>query len=144
MPSQGVKEVTGKGIAMATKSHIHLSRREQQIMDVVYRRGRASVSEVHKAMPHPPSYSAVRATMRILEEKGHLKHRKLGNKYIYLPTRSRREAGHSAVRRLLQTFFDGRPEQAVAALLDASNPAPSDEQLDRLAELIKKTRKEGR
>ena len=144
MPPQDVEEVTGKGIAMAAKSHIHLSRREQQIMDIVYQRGRASVAEVHKALPHPPSYSAVRATMRILEEKGHLKHRKAGNKYIYMPTRSRREAGISAVHRLLRTFFDGRPEQVVAALFDASEPALSDEQISRLVELIKKIGKEGR
>jgi len=129
---------------MAAKSHIHLSRREQQIMDIVYQRGRASVAEVHKAMPHPPSYSAVRATMRILEEKGHLKHRKVGNKYIYLPTRSRREASHSALQRLLRTFFDGEPEQAVAALFDGSEPALSEQQISRLVELIKKIRKEGR
>ncbi len=74
---------------MATKSHIHLSRREQQIMDVVYRHGRASVAEVHKVMPHPPSYSAVRATMRILEEKGHLKHRTCGGEHCSVNRKAR-------------------------------------------------------
>lgn len=129
---------------MAGKPETHLSRRERQIMDVVYARGRASVAEVHEALPDRPSYSAVRALMRILEEKGHLKHVAAGARYIYLPTRSRREASRSAMRRLLQTFFGGSTEQALAALLDAAPNGPSDEELDRLARLIDQARKEGR
>ena len=129
---------------MARPSAAHLSRRERQIMDIIYRRGHASVSEVLGDMEDPPSYSAVRALMRILEEKGHLKHRKEGNKYIYLPTRSRREASNSATRRLLETFFDGSTAKAVAALLEVSDLQPGDKELDRLAEMIEKARKEGR
>jgi len=121
-----------------------LSRRERQIMDIIYRRGRASVSEVLEEMADPPSYSAVRATMGILEDKGHLNHEKEGPRYVYLPTVSRRKASSSAVRQLLNTFFDGSVEQAVAALLSASESELSDEELDRLARLIRGARKEGR
>ena len=129
---------------MTAKPESHLSRRERQIMDIIYPRGRASVAEVHQAMPDPPSYSAVRALMRILEDKGHLKHTAEGNKYIYLPTRSRRQASRSAARRLLQTFFDGSTEQALAALLEVSPSGPTQEELERLARVIDKARKEGR
>jgi len=122
----------------------HLSRRERQIMDIIYARKRASVAEVHQSMPAPPSYSSVRALMRILEEKGHLKHKAEGNRYVYLPTRSREAASKSAVRRLLRTFFDGSTERAVAALLAASDAKPTHEELDRLTRLIEKARKEGR
>ena len=129
---------------MPARSEVHLSRRERQIMDIMYARGRASVSEVHETIPDAPSYSAVRALMRILEEKGHLKHETQGNRYIYLPTRSRKEASRSAVHRLLQTFFDGSREQALAALLAVSPSRPTPEELDRLAKLIEDARKEGR
>jgi predicted transcriptional regulator len=121
-----------------------LSRRERQIMDIIYRRGRASVSEVLEEMPDPPSYSSARATMGILESKGHLKHEKEGPRYVYSPTVSRRKASSSAVRQLLSTFFDGSVERAVAALLSASESELSDEELDRLARLIRDARKEGR
>ena len=121
-----------------------LSRRERQIMEIIYRRGRASVSEVLEDMPDPPSYSSARATMGILEKKGHLKHEKEGPRYVYLPTVSRRKASSSAVRQLLNTFFDGSVERAVAALLSASESELSDEELDRLARLIRGARKEGR
>ena len=113
-------------------------------MDVIYACGQASVADVHRAIPDAPSYSAVRTVMNILEEKGHLRHRREGRKYIYLPTRSRTEASRSAVRRLLRTFFNGSTEQAVAALLDVSDPGPTQEELDRLAELIEQAKKEGR
>jgi len=129
---------------MPAKSESHLSRRERQIMDIIYARGSASVSQVRKAMPNAPSYSAVRALMGILEDKGHLKHRTEGNKYVYLPTRSRKEASRSALRRLLWTFFNGSAEQALAALLDVSRSGPDSQELDRLAKLIEKARKEGR
>jgi len=129
---------------MAKKSHINLSRRERQIMDVIYRLGRASVADVMGELPDPPSYSAVRALLRVLEEKGHLKHKKEGARYIYLPTRPRHNAGRSALRRILQTFYDGSTEKAVAALLDASDSKLSPEELDRLSRLIEEARREGR
>ncbi|MDY7011367.1 MAG: BlaI/MecI/CopY family transcriptional regulator [Planctomycetota bacterium] len=129
---------------MSARSDIHLSRRERQIMDIVYRRGQASAAEVHADLTDRPSYSAVRAMLRILEEKGLLKHTKTGNKYIYLPMRSRKDAGKSAVRRLLRTFFDGSAEKAVVALLGASDIKISEEQLDRLMELIRKADSEER
>jgi len=129
---------------MAGKSEIHLSRRERQIMDIVFRRGQASAAEVHRDLPDRPSYSAVRATLRILEEKGHLTHKKAGARYIYAPTRPRREASRSALRRVVETFFDGSLEKAVAALLDRSAVNISPEELDRVAKLIDQARKEGR
>jgi len=129
---------------MAKRSHINLSRRERQIMDVIYRLGRASVADVMGELPDPPSYSAVRALLRVLEEKGHLKHKKEGARYIYLPTRPRHNAGRSALRRILQTFYDGSTEKAVAALLDASDSKLSPEELDRLSRLIEEARREGR
>src|SRR5215469_7132369 len=95
-----------------------LSRRERQIMDILYRRGKSSASEVREAMPDPPSYSAVRAMLRILEEKSHVKHQAEGLKYVYLPTLAREKAKRSAVKHLVETFFKDSPEQVVAALLD--------------------------
>ena len=125
---------------MPAKTEAHLSRRERQIMDIIYARGQASVRQVRLAMDDPPSYSAVRALLRILEDKGRLKHKAEGNRYIYLPTRSRKDASRSAVRRLLRTFFDGSTEQALAALLDVSGARPTAEELDRLARLIENAR----
>ena len=127
---------------MPVKSDIHLSKRERQIMDAVYARGAASVAQVRQAMPYPPGYSSVRALMRILEAKGHLRHDVQGNRYVYRPRRSRRDAARSAARRLLRTFFDGSAERAVAALLDAADTPPGREELDRLARLIDDARKE--
>ena len=129
---------------MATDLALHLTRRERQIMDIIYQRGKASSAEVMAELPDPPTYSAVRTHLRILEEKGHLKHRKEGARYVYLPTRSRRTASHSAVKRLLQTFFDGSVEKAVAALLSASDSNVSPEELDRLSLLIEEAKSEGR
>lgn len=113
-------------------------------MDIVYAMGKASVADVCQAMADPPSYSAVRALMRILEEKGHLKHKAEGNRYIYLPTRSRRDASRSAMQRMLQTFFDGSAEQALVALLKARVDSPGSDELARMAKLIDQARKEGR
>ena len=126
------------------KSEVHLSRRERQIMDIVYQHGAVSVADVVEGLPDPPSYSAVRALLRILEEKGHLKHRKEGLRYIYLPRRSRSSAARAALRRTMNTFFDGSTTQAVAALLDVSDTDLSEEDLDELARMIAKARKEGR
>lgn len=120
-----------------------LSRREQQIMDIVYARGEASAAEIHADLPDPPSYSAVRALLAILMEKGHLKHRSEKGRYIYAPTRRRAQAGRSALRRVLDTFFDGSLEKAVAALLAGADAKLSEEELKRLAQLIQEARKEG-
>lgn len=121
-----------------------LSRREREIMDVIYRRGRATVADVRAALADPPSYSAVRALLRVLEEKGHLTHEQDGPRYVFLPTVSRDRARRSALRQLLATFFDDSPEQAVAALLDVSASRLTDDELDRLAALIGQARGEGR
>ena len=119
-----------------------LSRRERQLMDIVYERGQATAAEVAAALPDPPSYSAVRAMLRILETKGHLRHEADGVRYVYLPTVPRDQASRSALRGLVRTFFDGSTTQAVAALLDQSRL--SDAELERLAHLIDEARKEGR
>ncbi|MGD8362212.1 MAG: BlaI/MecI/CopY family transcriptional regulator [Gemmatimonadota bacterium] len=129
---------------MPDSSHLDLSRRERQIMDVIYARGSATVRDVLDAMPDPPGYSAVRAMLRILEEKGHLEHRQDGPRYVYEPVVPREEARESALKRLLGTFFDGSTERAVAALLDLSSADLGQEELDRLAAMIEVARKEGR
>jgi predicted transcriptional regulator len=121
-----------------------LSRRERQIMDAIYRRGQATVAEVLEDMPDPPSYSAVRAMLRVLEEKGHLQHVQQGPRYVFLPTVPRDQARRSALRQLVRTFFDGSTEQTVAALLDLSDTKLSDAELKRLSRLIDQARKEGR
>jgi predicted transcriptional regulator len=119
-----------------------LSRRERQIMDVIYARGRATAAEVTAALPDPPSYSAVRALLRILEQKGHLRHEEDGPRYVFLPTVSRDRARRSALRNLVRTFFDGSPAQAAAALIDQADLSEAD--VARLAAMIEKARKEGR
>src|SRR5215510_1018729 len=124
-----------------TFSHLHLSRRERQIMDVLYRKGSATAAEVLDNIPNPPSYSAVRALLRVLEEKRHVRHEEVAGKYVFMPTTPREKAKRSAIRHLVQTFFDGSSEEAVAALLDASSSKLSDSELDRLQELIDKARK---
>ena len=124
--------------------HNELSRRERQIMDVLFRMGQATVSDVQAAMPDPPSYSAVRAMLRILEEKGHVRHEQDGPRYVYKPALARERAKRSAMRHLLHTFFEGSHEQAVAALLDEASSTLSDAEFDRLAKLIDRRRtKEG-
>src|SRR5262245_10054355 len=127
---------------MAQK-HSRLSRRERQIMDILYERGRSTVADVIESLPDPPSYSAVRALLRILENKGHIKHEQDGAKYVFQPTVNREKARRSAVAHLLQTFFEGSAESAVATLLDVSSSRLSDAELTRLAKLIDKARKEG-
>jgi predicted transcriptional regulator len=121
-----------------------LSRRERQIMDVVYRLGKASVTDVLERIPEPPSYSAVRALMRILEEKGHLRHEQEGPRYLYLPTVPRESARTSALTHMVRTFFGGSTEAAVAALLDPDNHRLSDSELDRISDLIEQARVQGR
>ena len=129
---------------MPKETHLHLSRRERQIMDVIYSCGSATVQEVVGKIPDPPSYSAVRAMLRVLEKKGHVKHREEGPRYVYLPTVPRDEARQSALRQLVSTFFDGSAEQAAAALLGMTGPELTEQELDRLSEAIELARKEGR
>ncbi len=121
-----------------------LSRRERQIMDILYRQGKASANDVRDAMPDAPSYSAVRAMLRVLEDKGHVKHQEEGMKYVYAPVVTAGKAKRSAVKHVLETFFDGSAEQAVAALLDVSSSKLTREELDRMAELIEKAKQEGK
>lgn len=113
-------------------------------MDVLYQRGRATAAEVLTGLPDPPGYSAVRAMLRILEEKGHILHEEDGPRYVFLPTVPLEKAKRSAIKHLLNTFFDGSAEQAMAALLDAPSTRLKPEELERLARLIDKARKEGR
>lgn len=121
-----------------------LSRRERQIMDIIYSRGQATANEVMENLPDPPSYSAVRALLRVLEDKGHLQHTLDGQRYVYSPIVARERAKRSALRNVLQTFFDDSAEEAVAALLDISQERLSDSELKRMENLIKQARKEGR
>ena len=127
---------------MKKDGHRNLSRRERQIMDILYQRGRASASEIQQAMPDPPTYSAVRAKLRVLEEKGHIRHEEEALRYVYLPTVARDSARRSALRHMLSTFFENSVEQAVAALVDLSSANLSREELDRISSLIDQARKE--
>ncbi len=121
-----------------------LSRRERQIMEILYQRGKASAAEVREGMPDAPSYSAVRAMLRVLEEKGQIKHQEEGLKYVFTPVVAREKAKRSMVKHVLDTFFNGSPEQVVAALLDVSSTRLTREELDRMAGMIEKARKEGK
>jgi BlaI family transcriptional regulator, penicillinase repressor len=121
-----------------------LSRRERQIMDVLYRMGRATAAQIHESLPDPPTYSAVRAKLRVLEEKGHVRHEEQALRYLYLPVVSRERAKQSALGHMLETFFDNSAEQAITALLTMKEAALSPDDLDRLSTLIEKARKEGR
>jgi len=120
-----------------------LSRRERQIMDILYQKGKASASEVRESMENAPTYSAVRAMLRILEQKGHVKHRAEGLKYVYVPVLGRDKAKRSAVKHLLDTLFSNSPEQVMAALLDISAKHLTRDELDRMAEMIEKAKREG-
>jgi BlaI family penicillinase repressor len=115
-----------------------LSRRERQIMDILYRQGRATAGEVMEALSGNPTYSTVRTQLRVLEEKGHVRHEEQGLKYVYIPAVPRTAARRSALRHLVETFFDGSAEGAVAALLGGEGARLSDEELERIAELVKK------
>jgi len=128
---------------LTTKALTNLSRRERQIMDVVYRLGRATATDVLAQIPEPPSYSAVRAMLRVLENKGHLRHVLEGKSYVYSPTLGRSRASRSALQNMLKTFFDGSTEKAVAALLDMSADL-TEEEFARLSRLIDQARQEGR
>lgn len=120
-----------------------LARRERQIMDILYRRGRATASEVMEDLSGNPSYSTVRTQLRVMEEKGHVRHEEEGLRYVYTPAVPRHAARKSALRHLVETFFDGSAEKTVAALLGSEGARMSDEELDRIAELVDKVRREG-
>jgi predicted transcriptional regulator len=119
-----------------------LSRRERQIMDVLYERGRATAAEILAALPDPPSYSAIRALIKVLEDKGHVKHQEDGPRYVFTPSVPRSKARRNAVKHLLQTFFDDSASEAVVSLLGASGAKLKPEELDKIEDLIARARKE--
>ena len=120
-----------------------VSRRERQILDVLFRVGRATAAEIQQAIPDAPSYSAVRTLLRILEEKGHIRHEQEGTRYVYLPRLGRDHARRSALRHMLNTFFEGSATHAIAALIDEDSAKLSDDDWKRLADMIKRARKQG-
>jgi predicted transcriptional regulator len=128
---------------MAKDGHKTLSRRERQIMDILYRQGKASANDVRDAMPDAPSYSAVRAMLRVLEEKGHVRHGEEALRYVYVPTVARDTARRSALRHMVSTFFEGSVEETVAALLDLSAAKLASEDLARISAMIETARKQG-
>jgi predicted transcriptional regulator len=128
---------------MRRAPHTALSRRERQIMDILFRRSRATAAEVMHDLPGEPSYSTVRTQLRVLEQKGHVRHAQDGVRYVYTPVVARHAARKSALRHVIETFFDGSPEQAVAALLGGEAAKLTGEQFDRIADLIARSRKEG-
>ena len=129
---------------MARSSPHELSRRERQIMDVIYRRGQATVADVLEGLADPPGYSAIRALLGILERKGLLKHTAAGATYVYSPTLPRNTVGKTALQRVVHTFYDGSVEKAVAALLSTKDSAVTDDELERLRKLIAHAKREGR
>lgn len=128
---------------MSRTLHAVLSRRERQIMDILFRRGRATAAEVLEDLPDEPSYSTVRTQLRVLEQKGHVRHEQDGVRFVYMPVVKRHAARRSALRHVVETFFDGSPEKAVAALLGGEAARLTDEQFDRIADMIAKARKDG-
>ena len=128
---------------MTTPLQHALSRRERQIMDILYRRGRATANDVMADLPGEPSYSTVRTQLRVLESKGHVRHEEEGLRYVYLPAIARHAARRSALRHLVDTFFEGSTEKVVAALLGADGSRLSGEELDRIAGIVAKARKGG-
>ena len=129
---------------MPARPRTPLSRRERQIMDVIYARGRAGAAEVLEDLPDPPSYSAVRAMLVKLEVKGHVRHIQEGPRYVYLPTVPREQARATAMERLVRTFFEGSVSKTVAALLDRGATELTDEELERLSAMIDRARQGGR
>ena len=129
---------------MGAPSPKDLSRREREVLDIVYRLERASANKVMAEMEEPPSYSSVRSVLRLLEEKGHLKHESDGARHVYMPVVRRDRASRSALKHLLETFFEDSPEQVVTALLDVSKSKLSKDELAKIHKLIKQARKEGR
>jgi BlaI family transcriptional regulator, penicillinase repressor len=129
---------------MAKPLHTVLTRRERQIMDILYRRGRATASEVMQELSGEPNYSTVRTQLRVLESKGHVQHEEEGPRFVYMPALAHRAARKSALRHLVETFFEGSTEKVVGALLGGEGARLSDGELDRIAALVAKARKEGR
>ena len=129
---------------MTTAEDRGLSRRERQIMDLLFRRGKGSVADVLEGIPDPPGYSAVRAMLRVLEQKGHVVHEEDGRAYVYKPVVPREVARRSALKHVMKTFFDGSPEQVMAALLDLSGRKLTDEEFERLSQRIQRAKREGR
>ena len=129
---------------MPQSPHSTLSRRERQIMDILYRLGRATANEVMSALSGEPNYSTVRTQLRVLETKGHVRHEEQGLKYVYLPTAPRHAVRQSALRHMLETFFEGSAEKMLSTLLGSEGAKLSEKELDRLAQLIEKTKKGGR
>lgn len=127
---------------MRKPTHQTLSRRERQIMDILYQRNRATAAEIHAALPDAPTYSAVRAKLRVLEEKGHIRHEEESLRYVYIPTTPRDAARRSALRHMISTFFEGSVEQAVAALLNLSDANLTPAHLDRIQSIIDQAKKE--
>ena len=121
-----------------------LSRRERQIMDALYALGQATAAQVRERLPEPPGYSAVRALLRILEEKGHVRHEEDGPRYVYLPVVAARRAQRTALTHLVKTFFQGSAERAAAALIESADTKLSDEELDRLERIVAAARKKGK
>jgi BlaI family transcriptional regulator, penicillinase repressor len=128
---------------MAAPLHLTLTRRERQIIDILYRRGRATANDVLADLPGHTSYSTVRTQLRVLESKGHVRHEEEGLRYVYMAALPRRAARKSALRHLVDTFFEGSTEKVVGALLGGDGTRLSDEELERIAELVAKARKEG-
>ena len=126
------------------KGQKNLSRRERQIMDIIYETNEATVAQVLELIPDPPSYSTIRALLRVMEEKGHVVHKQVGPRYIYSPTLSREKARQNALRHVMKTFFDNSTEAVVATLLDIAENELSEQEYKRLTGLIKKAQKEGR
>ncbi len=128
---------------MAAPFHLTLTRRERQIIDILYRRGRATANDVLADLPGHTSYSTVRTQLRVLESKGHVRHEEEGLRYVYMAALPRRAARKSALRHLVDTFFEGSTEKVVGALLGGDGARLSDEELERIADLVAKARKEG-
>jgi len=128
---------------MTKPVHAALTRRERQIMDILYRRGRATAVEVMEDLPGNPSYSTVRTQLRVLESKGHIRHEEDGVRYVYIPEVPRHAARKSALRHLVETFFDGSTEKVVGALLGGEAARLTDEELERIAAMVAKAKKEG-
>jgi predicted transcriptional regulator len=135
--------INARQAAMRKDGHRNLSRRERQIMDILYQRGRATGAEILEALPDAPTYSAVRAKLRVLEEKGHVRHEEEALRYVYVPVVARESARKSALRHMVSTFFAGSVEDTVAALLDLNSANLTGGDLDRISQMIEKARKEG-
>ena len=129
---------------MVEKQQVHLSRRERQILDILFRRGKATAAEIQLDLPDPPSYSAVRALLRTMLQKGQISHKAEDLRYVYEPALRPEKAMRGAMRHLVETFFSGSPAEAMAALLDTHSAQLSNEDLQTISRLIEKARKDGR